>query len=66
LVDEKEDRNVVFFPNSTIFGGGAIHIVNASQVTRLSITLTDLDNILIRSGGGLLNELDEKNATNPD
>jgi len=60
LVDEKEDRNVVFFPNSTILGGGEIHVVKVSQVTRLSITLTDLDNLLIRSGGGLLNELDIK------
>ncbi len=58
LVDEKEERNVVFFPNSTIFGGGGIHIVNATQVTRLSMTLTDLDNILIRSGGGLLDQMD--------
>jgi len=58
LVQEMADHNVVFFPNSTIFGGGAIHIVKAAQVTRLPITLTDLDNLLIRSGGGLLDSIE--------
>jgi predicted outer membrane repeat protein len=58
LVDEKGDRNVVFFPNSSILGGGAIHVVDATQVTRLVLSLTDLDNILTRSGGGLLRQLE--------
>lgn len=64
LVDEMEDRNVVFFPNSSILGGGAIHIVKAAQVIRLTLSLTDLDNILIRSGGGLLGQLDFKETGN--
>ena len=64
LVDEKASRNVVFFPNSTILGGGAIHVVDATRVTRLPLSLTDFDNILIRSGGGLLGELDVKDAGN--
>lgn len=57
MVDEKEGRSVVFFPNSTILGGGAIHVVNTTQVTRLPFSLTEFDNILIRSGSGLLDEL---------
>jgi uncharacterized membrane protein len=64
LVDEKGSRNVIFFPNSTIFGGGEIHIVEATRVTRLNLSLTDLDNILIRSGGGLLGQLDIKRVEN--
>jgi uncharacterized membrane protein len=56
LVEEKGERAVVFFPNSTIIGGGAIHVVDAVQVTRLSLSLSELDNILIRSGGGLLEQ----------
>jgi cyanophycinase-like exopeptidase len=58
LVDEKAGRNVVFFPNGTILGGGAIHVVDATQVTRLALSLTDLDNILIRSAGSLLAQLE--------
>jgi uncharacterized membrane protein len=58
LIDEKDGRVVVFFPNGTIIGGGAIHVVDASQITRLSFSLTELDDILIRSGGGLLQQLD--------
>ena len=58
LIDEKDKRAVVFFPNGTIIGGGAIHLVDASQITRLSLSLTDLDDILIRSGRGLLEQLD--------
>ncbi len=56
LVEEKDGRAVIFFPNSGIIGGGAIHVVNVAQVTRLSISLTEFDNILIRSGGGLLEQ----------
>ncbi|WP_133993996.1 DUF502 domain-containing protein [Dinghuibacter silviterrae] len=56
LVEEKEGRAVVFFPTSTIMGGGAVHVVRVEQITRLSFSLTELDNILIRSGGGLLGE----------
>lgn len=57
LMEEKETSAVIFFPNSTIIGGGAIHVVNVTQVTRLSISLTEMDSILIRSGGGLLEQL---------
>jgi uncharacterized membrane protein len=64
LVDEKGGRNVVFFPNSSILGGGAIHIVDTTQVTRITLSLTDLDNVLIRSGGGLLGQLDIKDVGN--
>jgi uncharacterized membrane protein len=56
-VEEKDGRAVVFFPNGSITGGGAIHVVDAAQVTRLSLSLTELDNLLIRSGGGLLEQL---------
>lgn len=56
LVEEKDGSAVVFFPNSTIIGGGAVHVVHAAQITRLSFSLTELDNILTRSGGGLLEQ----------
>lgn len=56
LVEEKDGRAVVFFPNGTIIGGGAVHVVDAAQVTRLPFSLTELDDILIRSGGGLLEQ----------
>ena len=57
LIEEKDGRAVIFFPNGTIIGGGDIHVVDATQITRLSFPLTELDNILIRSGGGLLEQL---------
>lgn len=57
LIDEKDGRAVVFFPNSTIIGGGDIHVVDAAQIMRLPFSLTELDDILIRSGGGLLEQL---------
>lgn len=60
LVDEQDGRAVVFFPNSTIFGGGAIHVVDMAQVIRLPFSITDYDDVLIRSGGGLLDRLDKK------
>jgi uncharacterized membrane protein len=62
LVDEKDDRAVVFFPSGAIIGGGAIHVVDVAQVTRLSFTLTELDDILIRSGGGLIGQLQAQGA----
>jgi uncharacterized membrane protein len=55
-MEEKDGRAVVFFPNGSIIGGGAIHVVDADRVTRLSLSLTELDNLLIRSGGGLLDQ----------
>ena len=58
LIDEKDGHSVVFFPNGTIIGGGAIHVVDVEQISPLSISLTELDDILIRSGGGLLEHLD--------
>ncbi|MFC0513049.1 hypothetical protein ACFFGT_02520 [Mucilaginibacter angelicae] len=64
LVDQKVLRCVVFFPNSTILGGGAVHIVDASQVVRLPFSLTEFDNILIRSGGGLLGQLTAEDGKN--
>jgi uncharacterized membrane protein len=64
LVDEKDDRAVIFFPSGAIIGGGAVHVVDASQVTRLSVTLTEFDDILIRSGGGLLEKLEAPGAKN--
>jgi uncharacterized membrane protein len=54
MVDEKDGRAVVFFPNSTIFGGGAIHVVDIAQVTQLPFSVTEFDDMLIRSGNGLL------------
>jgi uncharacterized membrane protein len=57
LIEEKDDRAVVFFPTGTILGGGSVHIVKTSQLTRLSFSLTDLDNIFIRSGSGLLEQV---------
>lgn len=57
LVDEKDERVVVFFPNSSISGGGTVHIINADQVTRLPFSLNELDNILNRSGSGLLEHI---------
>jgi uncharacterized membrane protein len=57
LIDEKDGCAVVFFPNGTLIGGGAIHVVDAGLITRLSCSLTELDDILIRSGGGLLEQL---------
>jgi uncharacterized membrane protein len=56
MVEEKEDRAVVFFPTGTIMGGGSVHVVKMEQITRLTFSLTEFDNILIRSGGGLLAE----------
>lgn len=56
-MEEKDGRAVVFFPNGSIMGGGAIHVVDAAQVTQLSISLTELDDVLIRSGGGLLEQI---------
>jgi uncharacterized membrane protein len=58
LIDEKDGRAVVFFPNGTIIGGGEIHVVDTPQITRLSFPLTELDDILIRSGGGLFERLE--------
>jgi len=58
LIEEKDDCAVIFFPNGTIIGGGEIHVVDSKQITRLSFPLTELDDILIRSGGGLLEQLD--------
>jgi uncharacterized membrane protein len=57
LIDEKDGHAVVFFPNGSIIGGGEIHVVDAAQITPLSFPLTELDDILIRSGGGLLERL---------
>lgn len=58
LIEEKDGRAVIFFPNGTIIGGGEIHVVDSEQITRLTFPLTELDDILIRSGGGLLEQLD--------
>jgi uncharacterized membrane protein len=62
MVDQKDGRAVVFFPNSTIFGGGAIHVVDMAQVTELPFSVTEFDDILIRSGNGLLDLIDYKDA----
>ena len=67
LIDEQDGSAVVFFPSGAITGGGAVHVVAATQLELLSFSLNELENKLNRSGGGLLEQLtsDPLKASDP-
>jgi uncharacterized membrane protein len=48
-----DDTCTVYFPHSSITGGGSVHIVDKSRIQILNLSLNDLDNIFNQFGANL-------------